>query len=251
MKSIEFSPANRKLRKLAKTVYGKRFLKNNRKIYSFDLLAGRSCPFANKCKSYVKKTNGSLKAKDGPNTEIRCYAASLEVLYPPVYNLHKRNLNKMRYHSRTKTRLELSYYIEQHIPRDAGIIRIHSSGDFFNQVYFDAWNLVAIRNPNILFYAYTKALEYWHRRIDQIPTNMVLTASYGGKLDDVIKPLGLRSAIIVHNRKEAKKLGLAIDENDSLAANPNHGNFALLIHGIQPAGTKAAKSVYKINRGIK
>ena len=39
----------------------------------------------------------------------------------------------------------------------AGYVRLHVSGDFFSQDYFDAWVEVARHRPRTLFYAYTKA----------------------------------------------------------------------------------------------
>ena len=47
------------------------------------------------------------------------------------------------------------------MPANLGICRIHVAGDFFNQKYFRAWQYVAEWNPDRLFYAYTKSLNYW------------------------------------------------------------------------------------------
>jgi hypothetical protein len=52
----------------------------------------------------------------------------------------------------------------------------------------------------------------------------------------------LRSAVVVFSEAEAKERKLAIDHDDSHAM--NHGpDFALLIHGSQPAGSAAAKAI--------
>ena len=55
------------------------------------------------------------------------------------------------------------------LPKDARIIRIHVSGDMFSHKYFMAWIKVAERNPDVLFYAYTKSLTYWVRSRDLVP----------------------------------------------------------------------------------
>jgi len=139
------------------------------------------------------------------------------------------------------------------LPDDAGIVRIHVAGDFFNQDYMLAWWLTASENPNTLFYAYTKSLRYWNNIVNEMPIldNFVLTASYGGRDDHLIKPMGLRSAKVVFSEAEAEKLGLEIDHDDSHAARPSMRNqdFALLIHGTQPKGSEAATAL-KALKGI-
>ena len=53
-----FSKANVKLVELAKHPDVQIFLQNRRKIYSFDLISGHSCPFAETCLSKVMLTDG-------------------------------------------------------------------------------------------------------------------------------------------------------------------------------------------------
>ena len=73
--------------------------------------------------------------------------------------------------------------------RKPTIIRIHDSGDFYNETYFLQWLLIADRNPDHVFYAYTKSwneTRYWrflHGNY-QLPHNFQLIYSYGGKHDD-------------------------------------------------------------------
>ena len=50
--------------------------------------------------------------------------------------------------------------IDSSIPSQARLIRVHTSGDFFNARYYNAFNAVARRNKSILFYAYTKRLQF-------------------------------------------------------------------------------------------
>lgn len=46
------------------------------------------------------------------------------------------------------------------------VVRIHSSGDFFSDVYFNFWFILASENKDINFYAYTKA--YSNEFIDKV-----------------------------------------------------------------------------------
>lgn len=240
---LKFSPANAKLIELEK--------KTGKKVYSFSTLAGVNCPYANECLSKVVIDNGKRKIEDGPNTKFRCFSASNEVLFPAVYNSRKYNMDLVR---SKKTVKELVELINSSIPKDAEIIRIHISGDFYSQVYFDAWIKVCELNPKINFYAYTKSLPFWIKRLGNIPDNLVLTASRGGKKDNLIDEYKLVEARVVYSKAEAKKLKLKIDHSDELAyqKGKKRKSFGLLIHGSQPSGSDSSKAISKLKaNGIK
>jgi len=232
---LQFSPENSKTKKLRNKGYLLKYLKDGRKIYSLDLLSGWSCPFAKACKSKVIIKQGRKRIQDGKDCEFRCFSASTEALYPGVYSIRKGNWRKL---VDTKTKRGITQLLQASLPENAGIIRYHVAGDFFKCAYFEAALELARKRPDILFYAYTKAIGYWVKNIDKIPDNFVLTASVGGIFDETIKTFGLRSATVVKTKAEAKKLGLPLDNDDSHAANPNRKqqSFALLVHGVQPKG---------------
>lgn len=239
---VKFSAANTKLKRLYQIEELAPFLSRKRKIYSFDLLSGHSCPFADKCLSKAVVTENGRRIQDGPNTEFRCYSASQEVIFTGVYNLRKENFDALR----GKSKQEMFSILEAALPKNAGIIRMHSAGDFFSQDYFDAWLGLAILNPDILFYGYTKALPYWVNRIGMIPDNFILTASYGGRRDNLISEYDLRSVKVINHPSEAN--GLEIDHDDSHSALPSKRteSFALLIHGIQPKDTAASAGIKRM-----
>lgn len=243
---LYFSPGrnNSKLQYLEKLT-GKR-------VYTFSLLSGHTCPYARDCQSkVVVNTEGQKRIVDGMDTVFRCFSASQEALFPAVYNQRKHNTETILPLA-AKSVDDAAILIQQSIPVDAGIIRIHVGGDFKTQAYFDAWLTVAVRNPNILFYAYTKSLPFWIKRLSDIPPNFILTASVGGYKDSLIEKHSLRFARVVATKAEAKRYKLTVDINDSIAALPEnrHKNIGLLIHGVQPAGTKYSKIVHK-NKGKK
>jgi len=182
--------------------------------------------------------NGRRKIQDGPNTKFRCFAASSEVLYPGPYLARQHNFSLLKAARGPRAMARL---MKESLPAKASHIRLHASGDFFNQSYFDAWLLVAKTTPGVVFYAYTKSIPYWLKRIGRMPDNFVLTASLGSKFDKLIELNKLRSAKVVFTEAEADKLGLEIDHDDSHAIF-NGPSFALLLHGTQPAGTEAAKA---------
>lgn len=66
--------------------------------------------------------------------------------------------------------------------RTYNVVRIHDSGDFYSQEYFDKWCDVARRVPGKVFYAYTKSL---HLDLESNrPSNLRIIQSLGGKYDD-------------------------------------------------------------------
>jgi len=155
---LKFSKANAKTQALANDAELAEYLQGNRKIYSLDLLSGWSCPHAKDCLSKaIVQDNGKRKIKDGKDTQFRCFSASQEVQYTNVYNSRKHNFDMLRKLSCG----EMVDMINQSLPKNAGIVRIHVAGDFFSQQYMEAWYTVALLNPKILFYAYTKSLRYW------------------------------------------------------------------------------------------
>ncbi len=246
---LKFSPANVKIEALAKVKAIMPFLAKKRKVYSLDLISGYSCPHANECFSKVAvDANGKKSIQDGPHTLFRCFSASQEVVFPAVYKNRKANFDALRV---CKDAAGMFHLLAESLPANVGVVRIHVAGDFFNQNYFDAWLSVALCRPDVLFYAYTKSLPYWIARIDQIPANFVLTASRGGRKDDMIEKHSLRSVKVVFSESEAADAGLEIDHTDEHAANPAaaHQDFALLLHGVQPKGSEASAAikVMKVN----
>jgi hypothetical protein len=214
------------------------FSKGNVKINHpyFSLPAGYTCPFAQICKSFVHKDRKEFKSsgrKIMDTGDIRCYAASAEVAYPNVQKSRWSNFELLQeFKGDSDGMANLIEHSLNYFGKTFDTFRIHESGDFYSQEYFDAWVKVARQNPEILFYAYTKALPYWVNRLGQISPNFKLNASKGGTQDELIDQHGLKSVTIVNDTEEAKQLGLPIDIDDTLAYRQDN-DFALLLHGIQ------------------
>ena len=251
---LKFSKANAKLVSLATVPAIARYLTGKRKVWSFDLLSGHTCPYAKDCYSkavrYEDEETGKIRTKivDGPGILHRCFSASQEALFPSLYNLREANGDYILDVAAKFGPESVSQHLLAALPKNAGVIRIHVGGDLKTRSYFEGWILTAKARPDILFYAYTKSLPFWVRHLNNIPDNFVLTASRGGHRDDLIGKHNLREAVVVGSEAEAAALNLPIDHDDSHAANPATRNqsFALLIHGPQPAGSKAAKDKVKL-----
>ena len=209
----------------------------------FDLPAGHFCKYAKDCKSMANRETG--KIRDGENIKFRCFAASGESAFPPVRAMRWRNADVLK-KSKDIAQSLLDGIYDSGV-QDMPVFRIHSSGDFYSQEYFDAWLSIALMFPKTRFYAYTKSLPFWVARLDFIPENFMLNASRGGTHDYLIDKYNLKSAEVVLSVEEAEIKGLEIDMDDSLAAFSKN-SFALLIHGTQPAKSEAMAAVMKIRK---
>jgi hypothetical protein len=229
---LKFGEPNAKLKKMLKEL--------SLKLKTFTLPAGWSCPAAKDCLSRADKVTG--KIKDGPDTEFRCFAASAEATYP--------SLRKMVWHNFGLLKDALVDGVDAcadlicaSLPDKFDIMRVHVGGDYFSKNYLQAWIEVAKRNPEKIFYSYSKSLHFFKQFA--LPSNLVLTASRGGKHDDMIELHGWKEALVVYSEQEAQERDLEIDHDDTHAAF-GKDNFALLIHGTQPKGSVASKALSAI-----
>lgn len=219
--------------------------KLNQRIAILNLPAGWTCPSAKEC---LSKFNVKLnRIVDGRNTMFRCFGVT-EERFPAVRNLRWYNFNLLREQKTVEGLVEL---ITTSMP-DTSYVRPHaSSGDFFNENYFVAWLNVAINNPEIVFYTYTKEIPFIVKYKKLIPDNFRLTASFGGKHDNLIHEHSLKFAKVFFSETEAKLAGLELDRDDSHAYNKTQQSFGLLLHGMQPKNTLAAKSWYTLMKSGK
>jgi hypothetical protein len=226
--------------------FGKGNAKLSKNIYTFSLPAGHSCPFAFECKASADRSTG--KIKDGKDQVFRCFAASQEALYTNTRNARWHNYDLLK---KLKTASKMTDLIVDSLPPKADTVRVHVSGDFFSQVYFDAWMAVARLYPKKKFYAYTKSLPYWLERRETIPKNFNLTSSKGGRTDDLIELNKLKYAEVVFTEDQAIELNLELDHDDSHAYDGKE-SFGLLIHGSQKKGSKASVALSNLKKkGIK
>lgn len=214
-----------------KLTFGIGNAKLSKDIATFSLPCGWSCPFAKACKTKVGR-NGRLLEK---GHEIRCYAATQELLFKYTRQARWSNFDRLR---RAKTVKGMADLIHGSLPNKP-IIRVGAAGDFFSQSYFDAWIDVAKRNPEKIFYAYTKSIVYWLRRMDDVPSNFRLLASKGGKDDALIEKHGLRHAKVIFDLSETGDYKLSHDDRDAYEGKEN---LAFTVHGQQPANTPASRA---------
>ena len=95
------------------------------------------------------------------------FSGSLPMYWQNWSVLHKRGPHKWA---------EMLVEMVLHSLRGAqsGAFRIHTSGDFFSQEYFDAWCETARRLPTVRFWGYTRTLSL---DLTRRPANLVIYAS--------------------------------------------------------------------------
>ena len=236
---LRFGKPNAKLKALENS----EFNLEPKKVITFSLPSGYTCPGAEECLSYANRKTG--KIKDGKHTKFRCFQSSAEAVYPSLRNMVWNNFDALRAAGDELAMAELILASLEGVKFD--VLRVHVGGDFFSREYFWAWIHVANQMPDKLFYAYTKSLNDWQELKRIIPENLVLTASRGGKFDGLIDKHDFKCAEVVFSEEEAVEKGLEIDHDDSHAAYGDEA-FALLIHGTQPKGSDASKALQKLRK---
>ena len=191
------------------------FTKGNRYLfdpsaYAWNIPSGWTCPAAEQCLAKADRHTG--KITNGAAQKFKCYSAMTE-RYPSVRKRLWANFEAV-----AKKSPDEVCKVLQCLPDKVRLVRIHAAGDFFSQNYFDGWLQFIRSKPEVHFWAFTKSLPYWIARLDEIPSNLVLQASHGGKHDALIEQHGLKSARVVWSKQEADALKLQIDTDDRLAA---------------------------------
>lgn len=171
-KMLKFSKGNTKIQNLALHMGYKKS-----HVVTFDLPAGHTCPAASLCLSIVDKNTGKRENFG----EFICYATKAELQYKNVLKLRHDNYDTLL--SCENNSALMANMLTEAMPKNVKLVRIHSSGDFFSKAYFNAWIILAENNPDVTFFAYTKILHYAAK--NDLPTNLHIVYSYGGKLDSV------------------------------------------------------------------
>jgi hypothetical protein len=227
---LKFSRNNRKLHDVAKALELPRS-----KVVGFDLPAGWTCPSAQDCKSKANRETG--KITDGKDCKFRCYAVSAESAFTSARKMRWHNFDLLK---DAKTTYRMTQLILVSLPENAEIVRIHTSGDFYNKAYFEAWQNVAVLRPDVIFYGYTKQAQYLEDA--NMPENMHIFVSEGGKNNAYAKNEP-RVFVTFTKDNDGKieiqntRINVYNDVKSELhILSGNRENFALLVHGTQPKG---------------
>lgn len=121
------------------------------------------------------------------------------------------------------------------------VIRIHDSGDFYSLDYWHKWQAIMIAMPSVKFYAYTKMVYMFTRKVDALPSNFTLIFSEGGTQDALIKPDQHRHSRVFASLEELLAAGYAdATKNDLVAAFGDNPKIGLVYHGAKSKAWKTA-----------
>jgi hypothetical protein len=224
---LRFSFHNSKLIELAKHLGLAR-----KQVIGLDLPAGYTCPAANLCKSYAHRLTG--KIIDGKEMQYRCYAASGESTFPASRRCHWHNYDLLR----PLQNPDMIALLEKSLPKETKVVRIHSSGDYFSRNYFYAWCNIAAIHPEIMFFGYTKILQYvrFVRGMD-LP-NFKIQYSYGGIWDSQLTDEPV--TYVVKSQADIDALNVPVaclaSPADDYTYITTGQSFAIPLHGLQPKG---------------
>ena len=112
-----------------------------------------------------------------PNLDCHryCYAGKAEKQYPPCLPSRSKNLETSKSDSFIQ---EICDFLKTY---KGSYFRMHESGDFYSTDYIYKWYEIAILNPQITFYTYTKRDDLFTKELlSEKPENLTITFSIDG-----------------------------------------------------------------------
>lgn len=176
---------------------------------NFGIPALKTCPMADKCKSY-------------------CYATKGAYAWPVVKNAYER-----RFQATKKDNFTTRIMEELFLMPKVECIRIHDSGDFYNQTYLCKWLRIAGAFPERIFYCYTKRVKLVKQYIELglVPINFKPIYSIGGNEDHLIDVNKDRHSRIFNSLEELEAHGYVdASHDDSIAWKSTNNKIGLVIH---------------------
>tara|TARA_R100000781_G_C4070338_1_gene124244 strand:+ start:166 stop:969 length:804 start_codon:yes stop_codon:yes gene_type:complete len=258
MLKIIFSPMkwNAKLQKSLEAF--RKITKNkNAQGYSMSTPSGFACSgVARDCLTFANKTTGKLHR--GLHTQFNCFSAVNESYLPSVRAKRWETYDSLRavYNYAGSDHVDMASLINEWLPTDADLNRIHVAGEFsadrFGDMYFSAWLEVARNESNKHFYFYTKNIPAIIKNRNNIPSNLSITASLGGMFDAMVFEHKLKYSKVIFHPSDPGASERPTDHDDTLAMFGDifdaSQSFNLLLHATQPKGSDASKAIQRLKR---
>ena len=177
------------------------------RVFNFTLPALETCPNAGAC------------AKG-------CYAMQGAYRWSNVYKKHKANL------LRTKQPEFEGEIITEVRKKRVNRVRIHDAGDFYCREYAEKWIRIAKACPDVEFYAYTKMVRMFKYELRNMPDNLTIIYSYGGKQDRDIEQDIDRHSQVFATKEDLDAAGyIDASKDDSMALCKHNHRVGLVYHG--------------------
>lgn len=129
--------------------------------------------------------------------------------------------------------------------------RIHDSVDFYSEAYFLLWMDIAIANPHVFFYAYTKEVAMVKKY--QLLENFVIIYSMGGTQDYLVDKENDRHADVFPSLEALEAAGYTDQErSDLLAATLPTNKIGIVVNNIPRFKKKQGQETFaslQVSRG--
>lgn len=183
-------------------------------FFNFNLPAIKTCPSRGECEKFCYATQGRYIFGSVVDSMEKHYLKSLQPWFVDVMD------EEIKWRNRNARRKHCDLYV-----------RVHDSGDYYSIAYARKWIEIAKRNPDVIFYSYTKCISMWHHLIDnsECPSNFRIIMSEGGKGDMKIRENDVK-AIVINDLSEMTPEMTDATGNDMVAltariiALPYHGS---------------------------
>jgi hypothetical protein len=127
-------------------------------------------------------------------------------------------------------------------------VRIHDSGDFYNEEYLNRWIKIIEARPSVLFYAYTKMISMIKRRQKDLPKNLTIIFSFGGTEDRLIDVDKDRHSLVFESVEQLQACGYADASNQDDIALGENPKIGLVYHGTKKLENTNWKKVPELKR---
>lgn len=191
---------------------------NNCNVYTFDLPAIKTCPFAKHCKERKDPTkapsveNGgycfACKGRYAFNVTKDAYEINWELTKRPDFvDIAVPMLQALAAKSKKR-----GFVLDG--VRYSVVIRLDASGDIYSREYLLKLFAVAAQVPNVLFYCYTKSHPLFKGLA--VPNNFKYIPSKGGTHDHLLKGKPCAIVVPVETKQEDLPVGTVLGVQDDL-----------------------------------
>lgn len=163
---------------------------------------------------------------------VGCYARSGTYRFGNVVNAYEERLNLTQQPEFSLIMIHeiASKSLKSKAKGNKCLIRIHDSGDFYNETYLNEWLKVIQASPSTHFYAYTKMVQML-QRIKPIQ-NFTVIYSLGGSEDSHIDTSIHRHSRVFENETDLLDAGYTdATQDDTVAALGPNPKIGLVYHG--------------------
>lgn len=180
-----------------------------------------------------KSKSGLKTCPNATKCAVGCYAKMGAYVWSNVANAYEGRLSLSQDQNfESVIKFHVEKLVKKH-PKGTIMVRIHDSGDFYSEEYYQAWKNIAamfLDNERIQFYAYTKMVVMGKNDTTR-PKNFNLIYSYDGSEDKHINTAKDRHSKVFESVEQLLAAGYVnASEDDMLALSPNV-KVGLVYHG--------------------